>query len=576
MPLAAVADRARAELLTELDHHPEVELLFWPEPTQLLVQVRRAQPLADLVGRLREQGFYLVTMVANDERELEDRCFKLYYLFSHPTADLFLMVEYLLERGKADYPSLHDDFPAVDCFEREIRDLVGLVPQGPREREVKPGAWLHEPYPDGLFPLRRDRSTAELKLRVAAGHQDGGRPPPPTAQPPDPGGLVLPVGPIHAGIIEPGRFLFSIAGEAIEDLDIRLGYTHKGLERLFEAGLCLLDGWQLAEQASGDSSFAHGLAYCRAVERLTETPAPPAAELLRGLFLELERIHNHVADVATLAEDVALERLYSEMAVVREQLLRLNQRVAGHRYLRRLSRPGGVALPRPFDGRDVYSALSTWLDRFDRLSRYLAGRAEFRDRTIGVGVLSTGEAHRLGITGLAARASGIARDYRRDHPVGVYDQGWLDMAARLRVAQSRDPQADEAQAGDVYARFLTRVREVGSSHAIIRAILDRWDGLDPAARDRLLDQPRVMPENNYTVAIGYAEGFRGDVVYWLMQDKLQGIYRCKVRDPSMLNWAGLRQAVVPFDADGPRPETVLSDFPLVNKSFNLSYAGNDL
>jgi Ni,Fe-hydrogenase III large subunit/Ni,Fe-hydrogenase III component G len=575
MPVAAVADRARAELLAQLDRHPEVALLHWPGPTQLLVQVRRAEPLLELARHLREQRFSLVTAVANDERELEDRRFKLYYLFSHPRTDLFLMVEYLLEGDGAGYPSLHPSFEAVDCFEREILDLHGLGPQGGRQAEVQPGSWLHEPFPDGLFPLRRDRSTAELERRVAA-HRSAPHPPTGTVGRPDAAGLLLPVGPIHAGVIEPGRFLFTVAGEAIEDLDLRLGYTHRGIERLFQARLRLLDGWRLAEQVSGDSSFAHALAYCLAVERLTETQAPAAAELLRGVLLELERLHNHVGDVAALAEDVALDRQAADLAVVRERLLRLNRRVAGHRYLRGLGRPGGLALPGPFDAKDVRSTLAAGLARFGEVARELAGRADFRERTIGVGVLRASDAARLGVTGLAARASGIDRDFRRDHPVGVYDQGWLDAGARLGAGAPADPQALEATAGDVYARFLTRVREVGSSHAIIRAILDRWDGLDPAARDRLLDRPRVMPENNYTVAIGYAEGFRGDVVYWLMQDKLQGIYRCKVRDPSMLNWAGLRQAVVPFDADGPRPETVLADFPLVNKSFNLSYAGNDL
>jgi Ni,Fe-hydrogenase III large subunit/Ni,Fe-hydrogenase III component G len=576
VPVDTVVDATRAELLIQLDDHGEVELLHWPGRNQLMVQVRRAEPLRKLAVHLRARQFHLVTMVANDERELEDRSFKIYYLFSHPETDLLLMVEYLLGRG-ADYPSLYEEFESVDCFEREIRDLFGLVPQQPREAEVKPGSWLHEPYPDGLFPLRRDRSTTDLEREVAAWRQDGGNRPSSasTAAPAD-AGLLLPVGPVHAGIIEPGRFLFTIAGEAIENLDIGLGYTHKGIERLFQAGVHLLDGWMLAEQVSGDSSFAHGLAYCRAVERLTETQAPPAAELLRGVFLELERIHNHVADVAALAEDVALERLSSDLSIVREELLRLNKRVAGHRYLRRRCRPGGMVLPAPFDGRHVRRTLGACVDRFDEVARHLAGRPGFRDRTIGVGVLTQGQARRLGVTGLAARASGIPRDYRCDHPAGVYEQAWLDAEAHLRAGPSREPQAAEAQAGDVYARFLTRVLEVRSSHAVIGAILDQCEELPPTEREHLLDEPRVLPENNYTVAIGYAEGFRGDIVYWLMQDKLDGVYRCKVRDPSMLNWPGLRQSVVPWDPEGPRPETVLADFPLVNKSFNLSYSGNDL
>jgi Ni,Fe-hydrogenase III large subunit len=389
--------------------------------------------------------------------------------------------------------------------------------------------------------------------------------------------MVLPVGPIHAGIIEPGQFSFSIAGEAIDDLQIRLGYTHRGIERLFQSHLDLLDGWWLAEQACGDSAVAHALAYSRAAETLTDTQVPPAAELLRGVFLELERIHNHVADVAALAEDVALDRLASNFAVVREHLLRLNQRLSGHRYLRRVNRPGGLALPAPLAAVDLRSTLATWLGWFDELVDRMKRRAGFRDRAIGTGVLTEEEALRLGATGLVARACGIPRDSRRDHPTGGYGGVWLPAEGEPGAGAHPAPAGRrEARAGDVYARFLTRVDEVREAHLLVRDFLDRWESLPPMEREQLLARPRVRPENNYTFAVGYAEGFRGDVVYWLMQDKMNGIYRCKVRDPSVLNWPALRQSVLPRTVAGRRVETVLADFPVINKSFNLSYAGNDL
>ncbi len=565
-----VAETVRDEMLRQLGRYGE--LLYSPAQNQLLLQVRQAGLLLELADFLHDQRFYLVTVVANDERELEDRRFKLYYMFSHPAADLFVLAEYLLEPGAETYPSIHRQFAAVDCFEREIRDLLGLRPQDTREAAVEPGSWLHGSYPDRLHPLRREHTTDELARRVAA-HADGQSAPQADVARPRAGSLIMPVGPVHAGIIEPGQFLFTIAGEAIEDLDIRLGYTHKGIERIFQSRLSLLDGWRLAEQVSGDSSFAHALAYCRAAETLTDTRVPPAAELLRGLFLELERIHNHVGDVAALAEDVALEWLSSELTVVREQLLRLNKRVAGHRYLRRLNRPGGVALPAPLDGDHVRATLRACLARFGELARRMKGRAGFRDRTIGIGILTREQALDLGVTGMAARACGIRRDCRWDHPTGLYGGAWLraDPDPGWRAAE-----VTEAQAGDVYARFLTRVEEVQSAHAIVEGVLDRWDAFSPEERNRLLHEPHVLPENNYTFAVGYVEGFRGDVVYWLMQDKMNGIYRCKVRDPSMLNWPALRRSVLPGTVDGARVETVLADFPLVNKSFNLSYSGNDL
>ena len=565
---------ARDRLVSELVHYGE--LLHARADNQVLVLVQEATRLLDLAGYLADQRFYLVTVVGNDERELEDRRFKIYYVLSHPTADLFVMVEYLLEVGTETYPSLYPHFPAVDPFERELLDMLGLRPAGPRQAQVAAGSWLHESYPDRLFPLRRGQTSEDLRRRVsgpAAGVAAGA--PVPDPGPPSGGGMLLPVGPIHAGVIEPGEFSFTIAGEAVEDLRIRLGYSHRGIERLFQSHLHVLDGWWLAEQVSGDSSFAHSLAYCRAAEALTDARVPPAAELLRGVFLELERIHNHVADVAKLAEDVALDQYSSELAVLRERLLRLNRRLTGHRYLRRVNQPGGLSLPTRLDVADLRDTLDACLGPFGELVDRLKGRAGFRERAIGTGVLTPGEALRLGATGLVARASGIPRDSRWDHPVGAATGGPAGARDGGAPGASAAYQR-EARAGDVYARFLTRVDEVRESHTLVLDLLARWADLPPEQRAHLLALPRVLPENNYTFALGNAEGFRGDVVYWLMQDKLNGIYRCKIRDPSVLNWPALRQSVLPRTVDGTRVETVLADFPLINQSFSLSYAGNDL
>jgi Ni,Fe-hydrogenase III large subunit/Ni,Fe-hydrogenase III component G len=539
-----------------------------PADNQVLVRVPSAGHLDRLAGHLARSGFRLVTVVANDERELEDRSFKLYYAFSHPGADLFLVAEYALGHDVVDYPSMYRWFNAVDSFEREIIDLFGLraVVQG-RPR-VAPGFWLHRGYPPDLFPLRRDRVLAELRATVEAYRPEGGPGPPAAGADQDRGRALLPVGPVHAGIIEPGRFLFRVAGEVVEDLEVRLGYTHRGIERLFQSRMCLLDGWRLAEQVSGDSSFAHSLAYCRAVEVLTETEVPPAAELLRGLFLELERIHSHVGDVAALAEDVALRRPAADLAVLRERLLRLNAQVAGHRYLHRLNRPGGVALPKAFTPAPILRTVEDCLDRFAVLARRVSRRAVFRDRTIGIGRLTPEAATRLGVTGLAARASGAGEDYRRTHPSGVYRAPWLRADPDPLQEPAGDDFTREARSGDVYARFQTRVEEVHTARLLLCRILARWARLPRGDREWLRATPQLLAKNNYSFALGAAEGARGDVVYWLMQDKLGGIYRCKVRDPSMLNWPALREAVL--------SESLLPDFPLVNKSFNLSYAGNDL
>jgi Ni,Fe-hydrogenase III large subunit/Ni,Fe-hydrogenase III component G len=546
---------------------------------QVQVQVRSGPALGALVNRLAAERYYLVTVVANDERELEDRRYKIYYVFSHPRRDLFVIIEYLLGPGSERYFSIMDWFPAVETFEREMCDMAGLRPDaddapGARGR-VAAGSWLHEAYPAALYPLRRTETAAQLRERAEAYASGrlavGGGPARQEAGPPartGPGEMTLPVGPIHAGIIESGQFWFTTAGEAIEELRLRLGYTHRGIERMFQSYVNLIDGWRLAEQVSGDTSFAHSLAYCRAAEVLTNTTVPPAAEVLRAMFLELERIHNHVADVGGLAEDVGMDQFAAEFAVIREEMLRLNKRLTGHRYLRGVNRVGGVRVADSFDPADVAGVLARWIAAFEGLAASLTARSGFRDRTIRVGILTQKEALNLGVTGLVARASGLPRDSRLKHPVGAYCEAEPILGAPHALGDER-----EATAGDVFARALVRAREVLAGRRLIEWLARQWaEELDGTARNTLMAKPRILPENNYTSAIGYAEGSRGDVVYWLMQDKMNGIYRCKVRDPSMLNWPALPACVVPR----PQMETLIADFPLINKSFSLSYAGNDL
>ncbi len=556
-------------------------LLNTPVNQQVQVQIESDALLREVARRFKAENYYLVTMAANDERELEDRQYKIYYVFSHPSVDLFVTIEYLLGHSSVSYCSIHDLFPAVDPFEREIRDMVGLFPDGKANsaaagRSVPHGSWLHDAYPRDLYPLRRTdtavqllgRAAADAQARSSAGLASGAVSVPQSGIP----GMTFPVGPIHAGIIESGQFWITTAGEAIEDLRLRLGYTHRGVERMFQSYMNLIDGWCLAEQVSGDTSFAHSVAYCRAAEVLTDTNVPLAAKALRAMFLELERIHNHVADVAGLAEDVGMDQFASEFAVVREEILRLNKRLTGHRYLRGINRVGGVQVAGSLDPADVTGVLEKWIGAFEELARLLIARSGFRDRTTRVGVLTRDQALRLGVTGLVARASGVPRDSRLRHPVGAY----RDVGQILRAPRHVLGDDNEAVAGDILARTLVRAREVLVSRELIEWLVAHWAELNGADRARLVTKPRIRPENNYTSAIGQAEACRGDVVYWLMQDKMNGIYRCKVRDPSMLNWPALRQCALPGTTDDGRTETLVADFPLLNKSFSLSYAGNDL
>jgi Ni,Fe-hydrogenase III large subunit/Ni,Fe-hydrogenase III component G len=544
---------------------------------QVLGQVQEPSALFNLAAYLQNHSFHLVTVVANDERELEDHCFKLYYLFSHPDLDLFFTIEYLLPPGAETYPSIYPHFSAVDPFEREIQAMFGLCPQGQRQNAVRSDSWLTTAFPLDLYPLRRDQTTAKLKQKMEDYHQAG----PHREARLDKlqlgdGEVFVVVGPIHKDIIESARFVFKTAGEIIEDVLLCLGYTHKGIERIFQAKLTLREGWKLAEQVSGDSSFAHSLAYCRAVESLAGLEPPQPAQMLRGLFLELERIYNHVGDIAALAHDVAREVIASDLAVIREELLTLNATVSGSRFLRGLNRPGGLILPQPLETAEISATLTGCLLQFNTLADSLAGDSKFRDRLINTGVLIGPMALQLGVTGLVARASGLKRDYRRAHPSGVYREAWVQTELDRSGSEFSPLSLEEAHTGDTYARFLTRYQEVQTAAKIIHQILDRWETHPHRSGTEFLAEVQFNPADNFTFAVGYAEGWRGEVVYWLMQDKLGHIYRCKVRDPSLLNWPALRHAVIPHEIKGKPQETLLVDFPLINKSFNLSGSGNDL
>ncbi len=324
------------------------ELLRPPATGQWLVRVEQADRLADLAAGLAGRGFYLVTFASTDERQLLDRSFKQTYLWSSPEQDLFIFATYVLGRDAGQvrlcYPDIASHYTALIPLQGEAADMIGLLPT---DRPVERGLWLHpECYPPDLHPLWRNLSVGEIAARIAGYTEPASEPLP---LQPKKGEWMLPVGPIHAGVIEPGRFLFRLSGETVEDLHIRLGYTHKGIERLFQQERTLEDGWQLAERVAGDSAFAHSLAYCRAAESLAGMEPADDAQALRALFLELERMAAHMGDCAALAHDVSADVASAELMACRERLLDLNGKIAGHRLLRGLNRPGGVALPRPLD-----------------------------------------------------------------------------------------------------------------------------------------------------------------------------------------------------------------------------------
>jgi Ni,Fe-hydrogenase III large subunit len=416
-------------------------------------------------------------------------------------------------------------------FERETRDLFGIDFLGhPDPRPlVKHGFW-----PSDYHPLRKDATTASFA--------DDGQPFPFTTVGGE-GVYEIPVGPVHAGIIEPGHFRFSVVGETIIDLKTRLYFTHKGTEKLFE-GREPDAGVELAERISGDTSVGHALAYCHAIEAAAGVQAPPRAALLRVILLELERLYNHIADFGAIANDTGFAVAHAHCYRVREQLLRLNKQLTGSRLLRNVLAAGGLVRDLAVPSRFV-EQVETAVADFDEIVAICMRNTLLVDRLEGTGVLNHELAIDHGVLGFVARASGIDIDARRDHAFAPYST--LDFKVPVLTS------------GDVKARTAVRVEEVHASAALIAQACRQ---LPEGAVRMPCGKPRP-----YEAAFGIVEGWRGRIVHWLMADDDGRLHRVKIVDPSFFNWPALSYAL-----EG----NIVPDFPLCNKSFNQSYSGNDL
>jgi Ni,Fe-hydrogenase III large subunit/Ni,Fe-hydrogenase III component G len=504
------------------------------------VSVRRPNEVhcvvpADDVMRLGEvlcaqYGAQLLMMMAEDRRQQMD-AFHVHHLFAKPRANWFVHASVRLD---PDRPSLNSiarfHYPA-SRFEREMMDLFGIQVEGhPDPRRLV----RHAFWPDDYHPLRKDAQPREFV--------DDGQSFPFTAVGGE-GVYEIPVGPVHAGIIEPGHFRFSVMGETILYMRSRLYSTHKGTEKLFE-GRRPEDGVQLAERVSGDTSVGHALAYCQAVEAAADVEAPRRARYLRVLLLELERLYNHVADFGAIANDTGFAVAHAHCYRIRERLLRLNKRITGSRLLRGGLVPGGVTFDLP-PAVDVVNEVESAMADFGEVVQIALRNTLLLDRFDATGVLDTTVATEQGVVGVVARASGVDMDARRDHPFAAYEELAYEVAG--------------ATSGDVKARALVRVHEARESAKLIRQVCRALPPGETAAR-----LGRIEP---FVPAFGIVEGWRGRIVHWVMTAEDGTLHRVKIVDPSFLNWPALALALV---------DNIVPDFPLCNKSFNQSYSGNDL
>lgn len=480
---------------------------------------------------LLQRGFRLALVAALDGR----RSMQVTYLFTAGPPDRRIELVVEIDRRRPEVPSLADlSFPA-SRFEREMHDLFGIVPTGhPFLRRLV----LHQHWPEGWYPMRHDADPVPAMVDDAGSY--------PFVEVQGAGVYEIPVGPVHAGLIEPGHFRFSVVGETILKMKARLWFVHKGIERLFE-GQSTDEGIVLAERISGDSAVGHGLAYCMAVEEARGIEVNARTRELRCLLLELERLYNHVADVGALCNDVGFGLAQARALILRERLLRLNASVTGHRLLRGAITPGEIhlrSLPQAVDLAEIG-------ERFRDLVELARSQSTVVDRFTGTAVLRAEDADALGVLGVVARASGLTLDARVAHPVGGEPLAGL---APVR-----------AQSGDVLARFDVRVEEVEASVTMVEDYCTRSG--QTSSSHRALGERGPLTRSGNRTGTGIVEGWRGSVVHRVEVDESGRLARVKVVDPSFFNWPALSVALA---------DTIVPDFPLANKSFNLSYAGNDL
>lgn len=439
-----------------------------------------------------------------------------------------------VKKDRPVFDSLSKDMFSASLFEREIKEMFGIEPLGhPDLRRLN----LHdEVWPDGAYPLRKDfklspksGSARSYEFKRIEGE----------------GVFEVPVGPVHAGIIGPGHFRFSVAGEPIINLETRLGFTHRGVEKLME-GKNVSEALKIAECVSGDSCFGHSLAFSNAVEKICGANIPEGVPETRAIFLELERMYNHAADAGGIAIDVGFSFPSAHASIIKENILALNQKLTGSRYLKNINQIGGVNKSLSAEERShLRKMLAQILKDFKDLKETLFDSVSFMDRVDSTGVLRKKTAEDLGIVGLAARASSIPMDLRKDFP-GIYDKIKFNL-----IKQDN---------GDVLARLNVRLAEFEESAGIITQLLGRLDiNLEQSSGGEI----KIKAGSG----LGYIEGWRGPVLYWVKLDDKGIVERCKIVDPSFHNWGGLSFAVL---------GNIIPDFPLCNKSFDLSYSGNDL
>jgi len=455
--------------------------------------------------------------------------FDVYYLFR--AAAIHRMV--VISSSGSSFPALSSTFNATLWDERKMQDLTGMRLGGmPDSRPLifHPESGLPEERPIGGRAIKK--SKAQPYHMQGTGAE---------------GEFEVAVGPVHAGIIEPGHFRFHVVGEKINKMEVRMFYLHRGMEKAAE-GKQASEIMPLIEQLSGDESVANAVAYCQAVEHAAGIAAPKRAESIRAVLMELERIYSHLADLGGMATDIGFTLPASRFAVMREDMMRLNQAVCNNRFLRSQCIVGGVS--NDFDGNTesaISHALEKLLHSLEPVERLTFSSSTFLDRTYRTGVISREIVKDLSLVGPAARACGIHSDLRIMLPYAAYSQNVPNESV-------------EREGGDVLSRFSVKSAELKESARLVKWMLSC---LPPG--ELCAHMPKKLQSGS--IGVGWSEAPRGGCTFLVRLDGSGAIRRLAYRSASFRNWRALEKAV---------ENNIVPDFPLINKSFNLSYAGTDM
>ncbi|NLT46862.1 MAG: pyridine nucleotide-disulfide oxidoreductase [Clostridiales bacterium] len=475
----------------------------------------------------------LVSMFASDERSLIGR-YGVYYVFSQRDEGNLLILKTGVDSTKMEIQSISATVPGAATYEREIKDLFGIDPMGhPDPKRLV----FHSNWPSGEFPLRKEFEAgykpplAKEDIRFTKVEGEGV--------------YEIPVGPVHAGIIEPGHFRFSVAGEPIINLEAQLYFVHKGIEKMCE-GQSIEKCLYVAERISGDETFTNALAYCQAIEKIAEVKVPERARYSRVVFAELERLTSHLGDLGGICLDTGYGFATFQFRMMRGWAYAVADELCGMRFLRSVCRPGG--LRKDFVAgkeRRILEQLEKIRAELTDTIHIIRANSMFIDRVENTGILDHKIAKDLNAVGPGGRAAGMDCDIRRDFPYEAYGQ--LEFSVPVY------------QYGDVNCRMNVKIEEAFQAIDLMQKAIE----LMPEGE---VFEP-IPPLAPYRFAFGLTEAPRGENIHFVMTGEENTIFRYKIRTPSFCNWPALCHAV---------KGNIVPDFPLINKSFNLSYAGNDL